>query len=511
METLIKEIRSNYPFFLKTKDGYYKAYSHKIDDEILNALTEMNKLYTLSHKRFIHNYDYDNVYAIGDIHSDYNVLLEILLKQQFIIKTEKYYDWNPDLKNTCIIQIGDFLHGYGKRASPDTFTFFKPQELEIVRLFKHLIQTESNGNKLIVLLGNHEFMNITKKYNTGKVLYANELYDLLFKQEEEKEINDFIIENCEVCCCINNFMYTHAGITKQIIKKIFGFLKYPKVCYNKLNYFDKIRIINITCIAYMYIIYKELKEKPLNIKEITNSCMRVFYSKVKLYNDKTKNKSIDKFISDITINDADLIYLKNNIILLTEIFNNYINNKTKFYYIKQIRTFDKIDSMFRNEINEIFSYNKMFLILNKNIFKYVKLLFSSTSSKSAGLLSNYQFSISDDNYKNAKEVFDSAINELPDIKGIIIGHSPQKNILYIFNKQTKKILFNIDNLISIGQNQKDVIRQYNYDDTIIFKEAKIMYINKSSVREISIEIDLYKSLSSDSDIDKPKILTSIEI
>ena len=166
--------------------------------------------------------------------------------------------------------------------------------------------------------------------------------------------------------------------------------------------------------------------------------------------------------------------------------------------------------MFRNEINEIFAYNKMYSGLNRNTLKYVKLLFSSTSSKSVGLLSNYQFSISKDNYKNAKEVFEAAMTEIPDIKGIIIGHSPQKNILYIFNSQ-KKILFNIDNLISIGQNQKDVIRQYNYDGSFIFKTAKIMYINKTSIREISIKIDLYQLFIDGSDLDKPKILSSIDI
>ena len=32
---LLNSITSNYPFFLKTKENYYKAYSHKIDDEIL--------------------------------------------------------------------------------------------------------------------------------------------------------------------------------------------------------------------------------------------------------------------------------------------------------------------------------------------------------------------------------------------------------------------------------------------------------------------------------------------
>ena len=508
MNNLFSEIRSNYPFFLKTNEGYYKAYSHKIDDEILNALTEMNKNYPLSYKRFLHKNQYENVYTIGDIHSDYNVLLEILLKQKFIIKTENYYDWNPNLKNTCIIQIGDFLHGYGKRASPETYKFFKPQELEIVRLFRHLIQTEANGNKLIVLLGNHEFMNITKKYNTGKVLYANELYELLSKQAEEQEINSFILENCEVCCYINNFMFTHAGITKQIIKKIFGFLKYPKVCYNNLSSFDKIRIMNITCVAYMYIIYNEIKDILLNEEEIINSCMRVFYSKISLYYEKIKIKTIDKINNDKTLNDADLIYLKNNQTLLTEIFNGYIHNDKKFYYVKQLKTYDKIDSMFRNEINEIFAYNKMYSGLNKNTFKYVKLLFSSTSSKSVGLLSNYQFSLSKDNTDNAIETFNLVLNELSDIKGIIIGHSPQKNILFTFNSH-KQILVNIDNLISIGQNQKDVIRQFNYDGSVIFKEAKIMHITDTILEEISIEISLYKTFIENNTINKAIRLTKI--
>jgi len=507
MNSLFNEVKTNYPFFLKTSKGYYKAYSHKIDDEILNALTEMNKTYPLSYKRFIHNYHYDNVYIIGDIHSDYNVLLEILLKQHFIIKTEEYYDWNPELKNTCIVQIGDFLHGYGKRASPDTFTFFKPQELEIVRLFRHLIQTEANGNKLVILLGNHEFMNITKKYNTGKVLYANELYELLFKQEEEQEINSFILENCEVCCYINNFMFTHAGITKQIVKKIFGFLKYPKVCYNNLSSFDKIRVMNITCIAYMYIIYNEIKNKQLNEEEIINSCMRVFYSKLSLYFDKVQIKTIDNINNDLTLNDADLIYLKNKQALLTEIFNGYIHNDKRFYYVKPLKTFDKIDSMFRNEINELFAYNKMYSGLNRNTLKYVKLLFSSTSSKSVGLLSNYQFSLSKDNTNNAIEAFNLVLNELPHIKGIIIGHSPQKNILFIFN-ENKQILVNVDNLISIGQNQKDVIRQYNYNGSIIYKEAKIMHITDLNAEEISIEIDLYKTFTDENHIINKSITLS---
>lgn len=504
MQSVLKQITSNYPFFLKTKDGYYTAYSHKIDDNILDELTELNKLYSQSYKRFVHKNNYDTVYVIGDIHADYISLIDILLKQQFIIKTDDYYDWNPEIKNTCIIQIGDFLHGYGKQASPQTYQFFHPGELEIVRLFKHLIKTEKNGNKLVVLLGNHEFMNLMQKYNTGKVLYANELYQLLDQEKEEKEINDFILENCEVCCVINDFLFTHAGITKQMIQKIFGFLRFPRQCYNKLDEYTKFKIINIVCIAYINKIYKENKKCPINKDLITQVCLKVFYTKIKIQLDKTKSKMI------IEDNDADLKYLLTNSKLLNELLNDYFNDTIRYSYSKKLKTYDKIDAMFRNNINELFAYHTIFEKFSEHA-KYIKLLFSSSISNSARLLNNYFFSLNDDNFIIAKEHFLKLCEELGNIKGMIVGHSPQKNIIYSFDDTTKKILINIDNLISIGVNQKDVIRQINYDGTIIFKRVKILMIKNTTLKEIAIDMDIYKLLYVPYDRFKPTALISITL
>ncbi len=506
---ILSSITSNYPFFLKTKERYYKAYSHKIDDIILDELTDLNKTYQLSYKRFTHKLQYDNVYVIGDIHGDYNTLLNILLSQKFIIIYNDYYNWNPDLKNTCIIQIGDFMHGYGKCAVPQTFQFFKPQELLIVRLFKHLIQTEINGNKLIVLLGNHEFMNITKKYNTGKILYANELYELLNKDTEEQEINEFILENCEICCCINNFLFTHAGITKQMIKKIYGFLKFPKECYLKLNSIDKIRLMNVACLAYINKIYKIMNSRPLNKEYIKVVCYRVFYSKIRL----NPNLSIGELIKQ-SDNDADIYYLiNNNIELLMNILTNCKENAIYYFYEKQLKTYEKIDAMFRNEINEIFSYNNIFSNIPKDVMKYIKLMFSNTTSKASGLLSNYFFSLSEDNYTMSELYFDNAMSEIPDMNGIIIGHSPQKNIILSFKDigLSKKVLINVDNLMSIGQNQKDVIRQVNYDDTIIYKQAEILYLCQNTIKCIHITIDEYEQLSTKLNSFKPIILNRISL
>ena len=72
-------------------------------------------------------------------------------------------------------------------------------------------------------------------------------------------------------------------------------------------------------------------------------------------------------------------------------------------------------------------------------------------------------------------------------------------------------MVNIDNLISIGQNQKDVIRQINYDGSVIFKEAKIMHITDTILEEISIEISLYKTFIENNAINKAIRLTKITL
>ena len=497
MDSVFRDIVSNYPHFLLAKEGYYRAYSHKIDDDVLDELSELNKLYQYSYKRFTHKTQYDKIYTIGDIHADYTVLVDILVKQDIIIKNNDEYDWNPRLKNTCIIQIGDFIHGYPKKTLIDTYKFFKPDELKIVRLFKHLIETEKNGNKLIVLLGNHEFMNLIQKYGTGKILYASELYELMDKDEEEQEINDFILENCEVCCVINNLLFCHAGITRQMIKLIYGFLKYPKQCYNKLTGYDKFRIINIFCISIVYKIYKALKNN-IDKTQIKHICLRVFCSKIKLAKKMKCNLN--------TIDDYDIKYLLGK----DELFD-YIKSKCEedhpFVYTHKITSLRKIDSLFRCDLNDVFAYNSLIKIVPK-YHKYIKLMFSSSSSKSAGLLSNYFYSLNKDRYKETIDIFNDLCSELKEIKGMIVGHIPQKNILYSFNETYKKVLINIDNLIAMGQNQCDTVRHISFDGIVTYKTAKILQIVGNIISEIDINIDEYMKYIV-YDKTKPSVLSSI--
>lgn len=288
MDEVLKEITRSYPFFLRNKNNHYVAYSYKIDDFVLDNISKLNHDFPNSYKRFIkYDYQFDNVYAIGDIHADYNILIEILKKNKIITNE---LNWNPLLKNTGVIQIGDFLHGYGKKIYPTTYQFFTPEEFKIIKLFTHLKNTECNGNKLFILVGNHEFMNVIEKYNTGKVYSACELYDLLVnRQYEEEIINKFIIEYCDIVIVVNNLCYSHAGITFQMIQKIFGLLRFPKECICNLTDVEKFKLINLVCISYVYYIYNRIKTNPIYIEKYNQIrsnaimlCKSIMYSKLTL-------------------------------------------------------------------------------------------------------------------------------------------------------------------------------------------------------------------------------------
>ena len=80
-----------------------------------------------------------------------------------------------------------------------------------------------------------------------------------------------------------------------------------------------------------------------------------------------------------------------------------------------------------------------------------------------------------------KELYEYlTLNGKVETKGMIIGHVPHDDILYLQvngNFTGQKYIFNIDNLMSRAQNQCNVI---NYiiqpDGTIIYKEPKIIHL-----------------------------------
>jgi len=83
----------------------------------------------------------DNIIVIGDVHGEYDGLLENLYAAN-ITKDRNVCEWNNVTRNNLFIQIGDVVDR-GLRSHDSYFCL------------KHLQDTASNSNKVIRILGNH--------------------------------------------------------------------------------------------------------------------------------------------------------------------------------------------------------------------------------------------------------------------------------------------------------------------------------------------------------------------
>ena len=88
---------------------------------------------------------YEKVYAMADIHGDFEMLLKTLRNKNLI---DENNDWIA--QNTLFIQTGDMID----RGEGD----FKV--LSFLKKIQEQAQNSELNSKVVILLGNHEFMNL---------------------------------------------------------------------------------------------------------------------------------------------------------------------------------------------------------------------------------------------------------------------------------------------------------------------------------------------------------------
>ena len=113
------------------------------------------------------------IIAIGDLHGDMMQLLSILYHSKMIekINKERMCINEEDFKidkwrwiggNTYIVQMGDIFDGGGRKEIDE----FDDKEVEILiflmRLKKH---AKNKGGDVLIIFGNHEYMNFNNNYN----------------------------------------------------------------------------------------------------------------------------------------------------------------------------------------------------------------------------------------------------------------------------------------------------------------------------------------------------------
>jgi len=227
-------------------------------DELL-TYTTLNDIYLNKCNKEREEIGYVNdIYAIGDLHGDYKILIKILLKYDIIIITEEYkykeytfeYKLNDKLSSYALIQIGDQLDG--NRHLDYTINNFKDEDNKIVYFFDNLREQSKKLKDvyIISIIGNHEFMNLKKIYK-----YVSP-YNLENRNQFIEDNKQNIICNRYYCVVINGFVFTHCGIVKSLIINLD--LMYPKLNLinnlnnlksldEKIDYLDKlIRILFLT-------------------------------------------------------------------------------------------------------------------------------------------------------------------------------------------------------------------------------------------------------------------------
>jgi hypothetical protein len=152
----------------------------------------------------------EKIVVIGDIHADYEILLAVLKKAGLI---NDRLEWIGG--KTYLVMIGDLVDG---KARIDNWS--GDSDLKVINFLEKLIkQAKRKKGDVIILLGNHEFMNIR-----GNFTYSGE-HGIKEMGGELKRLKYFnnqfrkFAKKCFLAVNIGGWIFCHAGIPPEISKK----------------------------------------------------------------------------------------------------------------------------------------------------------------------------------------------------------------------------------------------------------------------------------------------------
>lgn len=152
----------------------------------------------------------EKIVVIGDIHADYEMLIAVLKKADII---NDKLEWIGG--KTYLVMIGDLVDG---KARVDNWT--GDSDIKVINFLERLIkQAKRKKGDVIILLGNHEFMNIRGNFtysgDRGIKEMGGELKRLKFFNSQFREFG----RKCFLAVNIGGWVFCHAGIAPEISKK----------------------------------------------------------------------------------------------------------------------------------------------------------------------------------------------------------------------------------------------------------------------------------------------------
>jgi len=278
--------------------------------------------------------NFDTVYAIGDIHGDYNALKQILLQIKCIIIENGIIKWNPLATNTCIIQVGDILDGY--RPGIEVPEKYISRDIDIIKLLLSLNEEARQYNsKIILLYGNHEInglFNIIDDIKLNNYKYSiknNTIENALEFNKQMKLLKDRILCEYHSVVIVNNYIFCHSGIILKIIKKLLQLFEISFNEYLQLQDKDKLYLINICATGLLNFILNNETTAEEYINQYKYILLQLFqhreYQNI-IYPIQDLNP-IDKQILKNNVNASNVLLNTKGMVIGHNIILNYKINK----------------------------------------------------------------------------------------------------------------------------------------------------------------------------------------
>ncbi len=174
----------------------------------------------------------DRIIVLGDIHGDWNLLIESLKIAKVIDNKGKWIG-----KDTIVVQVGDQIDRCRYKAGESCYGI-KDDEQSDYKILKYMSELNEQAMKkngaVYSLIGNHELMNVKGdvRYVSGEGFREFDNYkkpsgDIIEKGEEARPwafkpgnpVSNFLGCSRQMALIIGSNLFVHAGILEHISKK----------------------------------------------------------------------------------------------------------------------------------------------------------------------------------------------------------------------------------------------------------------------------------------------------
>ena len=152
----------------------------------------------------------EKIVVIVDIHADYETLIKTL---QYAGLINKKLEWTG--KKTHLVVLGDLVDGKNRVGD-----WTNDSDIKVIYFLEKLMGSASKtGGKVVILLGNHEFMNMSGNFSYSGLKGIKEMGGENGRAKYFRGEFKQFAKKCYLAVQYDEWIFCHAGIAPEISKK----------------------------------------------------------------------------------------------------------------------------------------------------------------------------------------------------------------------------------------------------------------------------------------------------